>query len=163
LMTLGAVDFGVIVDAGVVMVENIYRQLARASQEGVAARDYQRIVFDAAREGSRPIVFAITIIISVYLPLFTLEGVEGRMFAPLALTFIFALLGALIISLTLIPVLCFWLLRGKIVEHHNPFLVAVRKAHQPLIERCMQRPRRTLALSLGALLVTLMLVPFMGT
>jgi cobalt-zinc-cadmium resistance protein CzcA len=114
LMTLGAVDFGVIVDAGVVMVENIYRQIAHAYEKGDYVNPYQ-VVLNAAKEVGRPIVFAIFIIVAVYLPLFTLEGVEGRMFHPLALTFIYAILGALIVSLTVIPVLCFWFLKGKLV------------------------------------------------
>ncbi|MCA9819049.1 MAG: efflux RND transporter permease subunit, partial [Cyanobacteria bacterium HKST-UBA01] len=101
LMTLGAVDFGVIVDAGVVMVENIFRHLSEASErdEPPSAEDRLQIISNAAKEVGKPIVFAIAIIIAVYLPLFTLEGVEGKMFHPLALTFIYALVGALICSL----------------------------------------------------------------
>ena len=162
LMTLGAVDFGVIVDAGVVMVENIYRQLAHADQEDEKADPYQ-IVLNAAKEVGRPIVFAIFIIVAVYLPLFTLEGVEGRMFHPLALTFIYAILGALIVSLTVIPVLCFWFLKGKIVERRNPFVEKVKEIHTPALKRSMERPVMTISICLVFLFVSFCLVPFLGS
>ncbi|MFN8659048.1 MAG: CusA/CzcA family heavy metal efflux RND transporter [Candidatus Obscuribacterales bacterium] len=179
LMTLGAVDFGVIVDAGVVMVENIFRQVAHARSKlssdasgdlpGVARGIGQKIdilpiVTQAAQEVGRPIVFAIFIIVSVYIPLFTLEGIEGKMFHPLALTFIYAILGALLVSLTLIPVLCFWMFRGRnIEEKHNPILDAVVKVYTPALKSAIQHPQRTLVVSLGALLVSFCLIPFLGS
>lgn len=141
LMTLGAVDFGVIVDAGVVMVENIFRHLAHEQQrveQGEISESYYRthrlrMVYQAATEVGNPIFFAILIIISVYLPLFTLEGVEGRMFVPLALNYMFALTGALVVSLTLIPVLCYWILRGKVKEKHNPFIDRIERLVEPAL------------------------------
>ncbi|HEY9783751.1 MAG TPA: CusA/CzcA family heavy metal efflux RND transporter, partial [Candidatus Obscuribacterales bacterium] len=163
LMTLGAVDFGVIVDAGVVMVENIFRQLSHANQEQASPRHTYQIVLNAAKEVGRPIVFAIFIIVAVYLPLFTLEGVEGRMFHPLALTFMYAILGALLVSLTFIPVLCYWFLRGKIVERHNPLVSWVRNAHEPALKKTMAHPFLTLFISLAALVVSFCLVPFLGS
>lgn len=163
LMTLGAVDFGVIVDAGVVMVENIFRQLSEQSDEDRSVHKTYQIVLNAAKEVGRPIVFAIFIIVSVYLPLFTLEGVEGRMFHPLALTFIYAILGALICSLTVIPVLCFWFLRGRIVERRNPLVEWVRNLHKPWLNKTMAHPYVTMAISLAALVVSFALVPFLGS
>lgn len=162
LMTLGAVDFGVIVDAGVVMAENIYRQLAIASHEG---KDFDRrqVVASAAKEVGKPIVFAIFIIMAVYLPLFTLEGVEGKMFHPLALTFIFALLGGLITSLTLVPVLCTWVLRGKIVERRNIVLEKVVDAYKPTLKSAMKYPWQIAAVALVALIGSLCIVPFLGS
>lgn len=166
LMTLGAVDFGVIVDAGVVMVENIYRKLADRkegpSSDGVGP-DYFRTVLDAAEEVGRPIVFAISIIIAVYLPLFTLEGIEGRMFHPLALTFIYALVGALLFSLTLIPVLCFWTMRGKIIERHNPVMEAVRGLCMNLLAKSLHHPKVTITIALACLALSLCLIPFLGS
>lgn len=111
LMTLGAVDFGVVVDAGVVMAENIFRRLSEAGQKAAAPEglsDRLGVITQAAQEVGRPITFAILIIVAVYIPLFTLEGVEGKMFHPLALTFMYALVGALLVSLTIVPVLCYW-------------------------------------------------------
>jgi cobalt-zinc-cadmium resistance protein CzcA len=162
LMTLGAVDFGVIVDAGVVMVENIYRQIAHANEKGDHVNHYQ-VVLNAAKEVGRPIVFAIFIIVAVYLPLFTLEGVEGRMFHPLALTFIYAILGALIVSLTVIPVLCFWFLKGKLVERRNPFVEAVKNLHTPALKRSMDKPLMTIVICVGFLVASFCLVPFLGS
>ncbi len=163
LMTLGAVDFGVIVDASVVIVENIYRRLADASAEDDGGKDTWQVVLEGAQEVGRPIVFAISIIIAVYLPLFTLEGIEGRMFHPLALTFIYALVGALFFSLTIIPVLCFWTMKGKIVEKHNPVMNGVRNFCASLLRKSLDHPRLTISLSLSALVASLCLVPFLGS
>lgn len=163
LMTLGAVDFGVIVDASVVMVENIFRRLAEATEHQDAIRDTLHIVMEGAQEVGRPIVFAISIIIAVYLPLFTLEGIEGKMFHPLALTFIYALVGALLFSLTIIPVLCFWTMKGKIIERRNPVMEWVRGGCAALLQKSMQRPRVTITVSLIALVASLCLLPFMGS
>ncbi len=164
LMTLGAVDFGIIVDAGVVMVENIFRQLSNAQKASPDGKiDRLAVVTSASKEVGKPIVFAILIIVAVYLPLFTLEGVEGKMFHPLALTFIYALFGSLLVSLTFIPVLAYWVLRKPLVEKHNPVLEVIRKKYEPLLERAIHSPRATLGLSFGLLIASLCLVPFLGT
>lgn len=163
LMTLGAVDFGIIVDAGVVMVENIFRQLSRAWEEHPTRINRLPIIMNAAREVGRPIVFAIAIIISVYLPLFTLEGVEGKMFHPLALTFIYALIGALLVSLTVIPVLCYWFMKSKVVERHNPALEFVKDKYFPLLNWALERPKFVLTVSLIALFLSFGLIPFLGS
>jgi cobalt-zinc-cadmium resistance protein CzcA len=171
LMTLGAVDFGVIVDAGVVMVENIFRHLAHAQEQVSLGRlsqaSYEKsrfqTIFTAAKEVGNPIFFAITIIIAVYLPLFTLEGVEGRMFTPLALNYIYALSGALIISLTVIPVFCFWFMKGKIVEKHNPLVEKVQQLVEPILHTSLARPKATIVLALIVLGATFSLLPFLGS
>ncbi|MGD9679719.1 MAG: efflux RND transporter permease subunit [Candidatus Obscuribacterales bacterium] len=163
LMTLGAVDFGVIVDAGVVMVENIFRHLAEASHGGKKPENRWAIVLNAAQEVGRPIVFAIAIIVAVYLPLFTLEGVEGRMFHPLALTFIYALVGALLCSLTLIPLLCFWFMKGPIVERQSPIVRAGKRVCSPGLYLSMKYPKLTIAICVAMLVFSLCLVPFLGS
>lgn len=165
LMTLGAVDFGVIVDASVVMVENIYRQLAEAHEHQTEDRhtNHFQVVLNAAKEVGRPIVFAIFIIVSVYLPLFTLEGIEGKMFHPLALTFIYAILGALLLSLTIVPVLCFWFLRGDIREKRNPIVDTAKRIHTPALSRSMKHPFATAFVCIGALVGSFCLVPFLGS
>lgn len=165
LMTLGAVDFGVIVDAGVVMVENIFRHLAHAWEERKSDEPFEilPIITFAAKEVGRPIVFAISIIVAVYLPLFTLEGVEGRMFHPLALTFIYALLGALFVSLTIIPVMCYWFLKKRLVERRNPVLEAVKRVFNPSLLWAMHNPRKTITISFVALVSSFVLVPFLGS
>lgn len=165
LMTLGAVDFGVIVDAGVVMVENIFRHLSEASErdEELTAEERLQIVLHASQEVGKPIVFAIAIIVSVYLPLFTLEGVEGRMFHPLALTFIYALVGALLCSLTLIPLLCFWFMRGKIVEKTSPLVTISKKICSPSLFLSMKYPKTTIAICLAMLAGSMCIMPFLGS
>lgn len=165
LMTLGAVDFGVIVDASVVMVENIYRQLAIAHEHETEDRhaNHFQVVLNAAKEVGRPIVFAIFIIVSVYLPLFSLEGIEGKMFHPLALTFIYAILGALLLSLTIVPVLCYWFLRGEIKEKHNPIVDGAKHLHEPALRGSMKHPYATAFVCIGALVGSFCLVPFLGS
>ncbi len=162
LMTLGAVDFGIIVDAGVVIVENIYRHLARAYEKGEKF-DRLSVIRNAASHVGKPIVFSIGIIMAVYLPLFTLEGVEGKMFHPLALTFIYALAGSLLASLTVIPVLCYWVMRGPIKERNNPVLEAVRAAYLPLLKTAVSNPRKTLLIAVIPLIVSFAIFPLLGS
>jgi cobalt-zinc-cadmium resistance protein CzcA len=121
LLSLGALDFGMVVDGSVVMVENIVRQMGRADgPSSVMAR-----IREAAHEVQRPVFYAIAIIITAYLPIFTLQQVEGRLFKPMAWTVAFALLGALIFSIILAPVLASFLFRRNAREWHNPMLVWV--------------------------------------
>lgn len=149
LMTLGAVDFGVVIDAGVVVVENVYRRLANADED--APLDRLALIMDATREVGRPVCFAIIIIMAVYLPLFTLEGIEGKMFIPLALTFVYALLGALVVSLTAIPLMCYWCLRGKVKEHHNPVVEWIKDKYDVALRHAVHRPKAVIAVSLALL------------
>lgn len=169
LMTLGAVDFGVVVDAAVVVVENCFRHLANAQQQAemrgttVDADQVRAVVMKATKEVGRPIVFAIFIIVAVYIPLFTLEGVEGKMFHPLALNFIYALVGALLLSITIIPVLCSWFMRGKIVERHNPVLEFAHKVHEPALNFALNKGKLVTLISLGVLAGSLCLLPYLGS
>ena len=122
LMSLGAVDFGLIIDGAVVMVENIVRRIGLRQHElgRVLTREEQvRTVRSAANDVSKPTFFGVLIITIVYIPLLSLTGVEGKMFKPMALTVIYALVGSLLLSLTLMPVLCSLLLRGKVDEEEN--------------------------------------------
>ncbi|HTX37702.1 MAG TPA: efflux RND transporter permease subunit, partial [Bryobacteraceae bacterium] len=120
LLSLGALDFGMVVDGAVVMVENIVRHMGRSADppRSVVAR-----IREAAFEVQRPVFYAIGIIITAYLPIFTLQSVEGRLFKPMAWTVAFALLGALLFSMVLAPVLCSFLFRGTTREWRNPVLV----------------------------------------
>lgn len=165
LMTLGAVDFGVVVDAGVVMVENIFRKLSLAHERHGPDKqiDNLAVIMSAAKEVGRPITFAMLIIVSVYLPLFALEGVEGKMFHPLALTFIYALMGALGVALLIIPTLCFWFLRRRIVEKHNPMLEAMKKVYAPALDKVLNKPKPILLVSTGLVIFSAALVPFLGS
>ncbi len=120
LLSLGALDFGMVVDGAVVMVENIVRHLGHQEHAGRSVADRIR---SAAHEVQRPVFYAIIIIITGYLPIFTLQRVEGRLFRPMAWTVAFALLGAVIFSMTIAPVLCSFLFRREVREWENPLLV----------------------------------------
>jgi cobalt-zinc-cadmium resistance protein CzcA len=121
LLSLGALDFGMVVDGAVVMVENIVRHMGQHS-EGSAKTPMERIR-EAAHEVQRPVFYAIGIIITAYLPIFTLQAVEGRLFKPMAWTVAFALLGALIFSMLIAPVLSSVFFRKGVKEWHNPILI----------------------------------------
>ncbi len=123
LLSLGALDFGMVVDGTVVMVENIVRRLARKEENDKSS--YERIR-EAAHEVQRPVFYAIAIIITAYLPIFTLQSVEGRLFRPMAWTVAFALLGALIFSMVVAPVLSSFLFRNGAKEWKNPVMEFLR-------------------------------------
>ncbi|MEO2090303.1 MAG: efflux RND transporter permease subunit, partial [Gemmataceae bacterium] len=126
LMSLGAIDFGLIVDGSVVLIENVVRRVAEHRHHHKAASAPLGVVRDACREVARPVVFGVGIILLVYLPILTLRGVEGKMFKPMALTVIFALLTSLALALVLMPVLASVFLRS--VSEKEPFLVRWAKA-----------------------------------
>ena len=160
LMSLGAIDFGLIVDGSVVMIENIVRRLGEAHRAGVSREE---VIRDAGREVARPIFFAVLIITIVYLPILTLQGVEGKMFRPMALTVVFALVGSLILALTLMPVMAALLFRGKISEREPRILQWLKARYHPLLVRSLGHPGLTAAVSAAVFLVSLLLVPFMGS
>jgi cobalt-zinc-cadmium resistance protein CzcA len=148
LMSLGALDFGIIVDGAVVIVENCIRRLAHAQQDKgrVLTRD-ERFdeVFEAARESRRPLLFGQFIIMVVYLPIFALSGVEGKMFHPMAFTVVAALLGAMILSVTFVPAAIALFVNGRIDEKENALMLAAKKYYLPLYGKVMEAksPRRT--------------------
>ena len=136
LMSLGAVDFGLIIDGAVVIVENIVRQLGqRQHQLGrpLTAEERSQTVLSASKQVGSPMFFGVLIIAVVYLPILALTGIEGKMFQPMALTVMLALGGALVLSLTLIPALCAWLLRGKISEDDNVIIRYAKSLYAPTL------------------------------
>jgi len=136
LMSLGAIDFGLIIDGAVVMVENIIRHLAHKQKElgrELTAAERMREVLVSAREVANPMFFGVLIITVVYIPVLALTGIEGKMFRPMALTVIFALIGALVLALTLMPVLCSFFLRGKIKEEDNWLVRWFKAVYTPLL------------------------------
>lgn len=141
LMSLGAVDFGLIIDGAVVMVENIVRRLALRQHElgrTLNRDERQHTVLTAAKEVGRPMFFGVLIITIVYIPILSLTGIEGKMFKPMALTVIYALVGALLLSLTVMPVLCAFFLRGKIAEKDNFALRAAKQVYRPVLELALR-------------------------
>ncbi|NUR33914.1 MAG: efflux RND transporter permease subunit [Gemmatimonadaceae bacterium] len=182
LMSLGglAIGVGMMVDGGVVMVENVYRHLSEARHAGevtaagasnapATAADSagfhessRHLILRSAKEVGRPIVFAIAIIILVFLPLFTLEGVEGKLFKPMAFAISFAMLGSLIFSLTVIPVLCSFFLKGG-SEDDTWVMRHVKRPYLPALRWSLLHRKKTLVAALTALGMSLALVPFLGT
>ncbi|HJU03656.1 MAG TPA: CusA/CzcA family heavy metal efflux RND transporter, partial [Nitrospiraceae bacterium] len=143
LMSLGAIDFGLIVDGSVVMIENIMRHLAERRKELQRRPDSDEIrqmILQSGREVLRPIFFAVGIIIIVYLPILTLQGVEGKMFRPMALTVIFALVAALVLAFTVAPVFVSLFLRGEVSEEETWVIRSAKRIYQPLLSRTLQHP-----------------------
>src|SRR5262245_66008554 len=126
LLSLGALDFGLVVDSSVVMVENVVRHLSRRDR---SQRSRLEVVRDAAVEVRRPTLFGELIIMTVYLPILTLEGIEGKMFRPMALTVICALAGSMILSMTLMPVLASLLLPRRIDDREPLFMRIAHAIH----------------------------------
>ena len=136
LMSLGALDFGIIVDGAVVIVENAIRRLAHAQQHhGRMLTRSERLheVFAASREARRALIFGQLIIMVVYLPIFALTGVEGKMFHPMAFTVVIALLGAMILSVTFVPAAIALFITGKVKEEENFVMRAARKGYEPVL------------------------------
>jgi cobalt-zinc-cadmium resistance protein CzcA len=136
LMSLGAVDFGLIVDGAVVMAENVVRMLAhRQHQLGRLLNREERLhtILSACKQVGTPTVFGVAIITIVYLPMFTLTGVEGKMFRPMAFTVVFALIGALILALTVVPVLCSFFMTAKVSEEDNFLIRFAKRLYAPVL------------------------------
>jgi heavy metal efflux system protein len=136
LLSLGALDFGMVVDGAVVMVENIVRHMGRHRE---SEKTPLEMIREAAHEVQRPVFYAIAIIITAYLPIFTLEAVEGRLFRPMALTVAFALLGALLFSILIAPVLSSVLFRQSVREWHNPVLAFLIKTYRRALHLTIRR------------------------
>ncbi|HET8548955.1 MAG TPA: CusA/CzcA family heavy metal efflux RND transporter [Bryobacteraceae bacterium] len=158
LMSLGAVDFGMIVDGGVVMMENFVRRVH--GREGANIRERVRV---AGHEVARPIVFAVAIIIAVYLPILTLEGLEGRMFRPMAITVCAALLGSLLLALTAVPALASLALRSGAKEHGERLFARLRDGYRRSLEWHFRHRALVLAGTVAAVAVALGSVAFIGT
>ncbi|MFM7658940.1 MAG: efflux RND transporter permease subunit [Burkholderiaceae bacterium] len=156
LMSLGALDFGIIVDGAVVIVENCIRRLAHAQQHaGRTLNQQERFheVFEAARESRRPLLFGQFIIIVVYLPIFSLSGIEGKMFNPMAFTVVTALLAAMLLSVTFVPAAVAMFVTGRVSEKENILMRLARQYYLPMYEWVMQT--KALVLTVAAVLVVL--------
>ncbi len=144
LMSLGAIDFGLVVDSAVIQVENAMRRLGEDTSE----RSREEIVEEAVREVRKPTMFGELIIFIVYLPVLLLEGTEGKMFRPMALTMLFALFGSMLLSLTVVPALASWVLPRR-PKHHDTFLVRALKAvYSPILRAVIRTPSIPLAFAL---------------
>jgi cobalt-zinc-cadmium resistance protein CzcA len=166
LMSLGAIDFGIIVDGAVIVVENALRRLGNAQQRlGRTLTTKERLieVTHSTREVFNPAVFGVLIIMLVYLPIFALSGVEGKMFHPMAFTVVAALLGALIFSVTFVPAAIAIFVRGNIKHGENRIMRAARKMYQPVLRQTLKLPVVIILLGFGLFAVSLFQASRMGT
>src|SRR6202790_88215 len=154
LLSLGALDFGMVVDGSVVMVENIVRHMSHGQNNYKTPLERIR---DAAYEVQRPVFYAIAIIITAYMPIFTLQRVEGRLFKPMAWTVAFALLGALVFSMLIAPVLSSVLFRRGVKERHNPAMAYLTDGYRRRLRWCLEHRGLTIGLGLAALAASLFL------
>ena len=159
LMSLGAIDFGLVVDGSVVMVENSMRHLSEKDE----SKSFLRTVLDSCAEVARPILFGIGIIITVYLPILTLEGVEGKMFRPMALTVVFALVGSLILTFLLTPVLISLFMRRGVKEKEVWVMRKAKRIYQPALEWTLGHTRRVLIGAGVAFAAAVAVFPLLGS
>jgi len=159
LLSIGAIDFGILVDGAVVMVENIYRRLADPEAERLGV---VHTIIAAAAEVDRPIFYAVAVIIASFLPIYVLRGPSGKLFEPMADTTIFALIGALIVTLTLLPVLCAWFLRRGVRERRNPGYEWIRGLYARTLTRALARPWWTIGLSTAVFVLSMLFIPHIG-
>lgn len=162
LMSLGglAVAIGMIVDASIVITENIARHLALPEKAGLPR---SRVAAEAAHEVARPILFAILTIVVVFLPLFTLQQMEGKMFRPLGLTICFAMLGSLLVSLTIVPTLCSFFLRSRAKQKEPLLARALKRPYLLLLTLALHHKWVTVGVAAILLIASLVMVPFVGT
>jgi len=158
LLSLGAIDFGIIVDAAVVMVEAIFRNIWQASLSD-DENSFQKVIIRSSREVQRQILFSVIIIIVALLPMFTLQRVEGRLFSPMAWTLSFAILGSMLYSITMVPVLATFIFNKKTTEHKNYLWNLIQKGYEKILHYVLVIPKTTV--TFGVIIIVLGL--FIGT
>ncbi len=160
LLSIGAIDFGILVDGAVVMVENVFRELAARHEDD----DYDLIyvIRAAAKDVERPIFYAVAVIIAGYLPIYVLTGPSGKLFQPMADTMGFALVGSVLCALVLLPVLCSYLLRGKIKEPKVSFFDFIRRGYGVLLGWCLRNRTISTVVLLSIFAASLLLIPLIG-
>ena len=166
LMSLGALDFGIIVDGAVVIVENCIRRLAHAQQElkrPLTKNERFNEVFIAARQARRPLIFGQLIILVVYLPIFALSGVEAKMFHPMAFTVVFALIGAMILSITFVPAAVALWVKGDIQENESRWMTWLKTAYEKILNLAYQFKTVVLTFAICILVITGLLATRLGS
>lgn len=163
LLSLGAVDFGIIVDGTVVMVEHLYHELVLRGHD-MTPKERLELVARSAQEVGRPILFATAIIAVAFLPIFAFDGVAGKLFRPLAFTMNFALLGAVLATITIIPVLCWFFLAQKPIKHReSPLFLGIEKLYNPTLKWTMSRPIMTMIIMAIPVLISAVMFMNVGT
>mgnify|MGYP001022572555 CR=1 FL=1 len=159
LMSLGALDFGLIVDGAVVMVENAIRKL-HEKKNGTSNTE---TILESAIEVGRPVVFAVGIIIIVYFPIMTLTGIEGKMFKPMAFTVTYALIGALLLSLTYVPVMSAIMFKKKVKEKESPIIRYAKKYYAPLLRKILHKRLLVTGTAAAFVVTSIIIFPFLGS
>ncbi len=159
LLSIGAVDFGILVDGAIFMVENIFRQIAARKGTPLSVME---IIKDAAAEVDRPLFYAVAVIVAGFLPIYVLSGPSGTLFKPMADTMIFALIGSLIVTLTLLPVLCSLFMRKGVQERRNAAFEAIKSGYTKGLDFSLAHPWSTTFASAMLLAASLLLVPRIG-
>ena len=159
LLSIGAIDFGIIIDGTIVMVENIYRELSLRHGQSYKLNE---VILAAARDVDRPIFYSVAVIIAGYLPIYALTGPAGKLFHPMADTMAFALVGALVLTLTVVPLLASYWFKNGVKEKPNPLFERVRDSYGKRLEWCLNHPKSTLLLATLIFGATLLLLPFIG-
>jgi len=167
LLSLGAMDFGIIVDGAVIVVENIFRELAEQSHRRKGfSRNLEAIkaaILKATEEVGRPTFFSMLIIITAHIPIFTLQRHEGRIFSPMAYTVVSALIGSLLFSLTLVPLLCYFFLRRNLSEKENLVVRTCKRIYQPVLKWALNHRKTVLVSAVVMLGLSLATVPYLGS
>jgi cobalt-zinc-cadmium resistance protein CzcA len=159
LLSIGAIDFGILIDGTIVMVENIYRELGLRKGQSYNLND---VIRQAARDVDRPIFYSVAVIIAGYLPIYALTGAAGKLFHPMADTMAFSLVGALILTLTVVPVMASYWFKSGVTEKPNRIFDWVRDSYARRLEWCLNRPTVTLLISAVIFSATLLLIPLIG-
>ena len=165
LMSLGAIDFGLIIDGSVVMVENIVRHMAEMQKRlgrQLTGQERREAVAEASQQVVNPMFFGVLIITLVYVPILVLTGIEGKMFRPMAATVIFALIGSLILALTLMPLLCAWFLKGKMKEEDNWIVTAFKSIYRPILRFALNFPLAVVTVAILLVAVSVLLYNRLG-
>ena len=159
LLSIGAIDFGIIINGTVVMMENIYRELALREGQQYNLTD---VILIAAKDVDRPIFYSVAVILAGYLPIYALSGPSGKLFHPMAETMAFALVGSLILTLTLVPVLAWYWFKGPVHEKENKPYEWMKRQYAKQLDWALARPKLTMVLSTAVFGASLLLVPFIG-
>lgn len=149
LLSLGAMDFGIIVDGAVIVVENIMHRLSERGEE-MDERDRRDVIISAASEVGRPTLFSMLIIIAAHIPIFALQRHEGRIFQPMALSVTLALIGSLIFSITLVPLLAYWMLKRKIPHGDNRVVRSAKSVYQPVLHWALDNRKKVVVIALAS-------------
>ena len=162
LLSLGAMDFGIIVDGAVIVIENIMHRLAERG-DGMNEKERRTLVTNATNEVGRPTLFSMLIIIAAHIPIFALQRHEGRIFQPMALSVTTALVGSLIFSLTLVPLLAYWMLRKGIPHGDNGLVMRAKAIYEPVLNWAIDQPRKIVLIGLACFAVSLVAASRLGS